>query len=76
MKLQCLFLPFGSAPFCFDSIFLCPFQALFSLLLDLLLEDLDVVCQAGDGGLESLVYGLVSYYLFHTAFRVVAKVVE
>lgn len=37
--------------------FFCPFRALFPLLLDLLLEDLDVVCQAGDGGLEGLFNG-------------------
>lgn len=36
------------------------FRALLSLLLDLLLENLDVVCQSGDGGLKSLVNGLVS----------------
>lgn len=65
--MQCLFLPYGSATFCFALFFICPFQALFSLLLDLLLEDLDVVCQAGDGGLESLVDDLVSYSLIHTA---------
>lgn len=30
------------------------FRALLSLLLDLLLKDLDVVCQSGDGGLKSV----------------------
>jgi hypothetical protein len=51
--------------FCF--VFICPFRALFSLLLDLLFQDLDVVCEAGDGGLESLVDEFVSYCSIHTA---------